>query len=227
MNYLWFYIIVLGLGLLVINLFVISYPPFTIFSLGLISTGIAAYGVNIGHKKDDKVELLMDSLYRNLELIFRYYNSDSYYRIFIPSSIGSNGILLLDKFPVRIENVKEELINKFNNGIGIFLETPGSIIVKEMRKKGINFSEDLEFLLRKALVELYNFGDNVEVNFNDQKSVNVKIHNPDPNKAYSIIGYIQTLIVASIIAEKTSKITYVKSENRSLSILNIDIGILE
>ncbi|MEM3951236.1 hypothetical protein [Saccharolobus sp.] len=193
MNYLWFYIIVLGLGLLVINLFVISYPPFTIFSLGLISTGIAAYGVNIGHKKDDKVELLMDSLYRNLELIFRYYNRDSYYRIFIPSSIGSNGMLLLDKFPVQIENIKEELVNKFNDGIGIFLETPGSIIVKELRKKGIN----------------------------------VKIRNPDPNKAYTIIGYIQTLIVASIIAEKASKITYVKSENRLLRILNIEIGILE
>jgi hypothetical protein len=226
MNYIWFYIIVLGLGLLIVNLFIILYPPFTIFSLGLIAIGLSAYGVNISHKCDNKIELILETLYNNLELIFRYYNKDSYYRIFVPSSMGSNGMLLLDKYPINIENIREELINKFNDGLGVFLETPGSIIVKEMRKKGINFSEDLGFLLKKAIVELYDFGDNVEVSFIDQKLVKVKVYNPDPNKSYGILGYIQALIAASVVAENLSRITYIRSQNVKSRILNIDIGII-
>ncbi|WP_338602520.1 hypothetical protein V6M85_02385 [Sulfolobus tengchongensis] len=226
MNYLWFYIIILGVSLLILNIFIIYYPPFTIFSLGIISVGLASYGVNLVDKKNDKINLIVDNLYRNLELIFSYYGKDGYYRVFVPSSLGYNGMLLLDTFPVKIEKVNNELINHFNDAIGIFLETPGSLIIEEMRKMGINFSETLEFLLKKALIDLYDFANDLEVNFIDDKLIQVKIYGPNPNKQYGILGYVQSLIVASIIAENLSKIVYIESQTASSNVLDLKIHVI-
>lgn len=90
MNIVWAYIIIIGIALLVPSLFIIDYPPFIVLSIGLIVSGSAAFAIDISNNIDDTINVTLDSLYENLELIFRYYNRQQYHRLFVPSSYGYN-----------------------------------------------------------------------------------------------------------------------------------------
>jgi hypothetical protein len=226
MNIVWAYIIIIGISLLVPSIFVINYPPFIIFSLGLIVAGVSAYAIDISNNIDDTINVTLDSLYENLELIFKYYNRQKYHRVFVPSSYGCNGVLLIDKYPIKIEKIDKNLINNFDDSLGIFLETPGSIIINEMRTKGINFSENLDYLMKKALSELYRFSENVNINYINNDMIRVSLINPKPSKSYGILGYVQSLIAAAVLAEKESRLVYVDKQEKHRNILNIDLVLL-
>ncbi|MUN28978.1 hypothetical protein [Sulfuracidifex metallicus] len=60
---------------------------------------MAVYGVQLGKYTDKKGELLRQIMYDNLELAFRTYDKRTFYRVFVPSSMGENGMLLLENFP--------------------------------------------------------------------------------------------------------------------------------
>lgn len=95
----WAYIILIGVTILVLCLFIISYYPLAIFGTTLIAGGLAVYGVQLGKYTDKKGELLRQIMYDNLELAFRTYDKRTFYRVFVPSSMGENGMLLLENFP--------------------------------------------------------------------------------------------------------------------------------
>ncbi|AWR93977.1 hypothetical protein [Acidianus brierleyi] len=226
MNVVWAYIIIIGIALLIPSLFIIGYPPFIILSIGLIISGSTAYAIDISNNIDDTINVTLDSLYENLELIFRYYNKQHYHRLFVPSSYGCNGVLLIDKYPIKIDKINKELVNKFDDSLGIFLETPGSIIINEMKGKGINFTENLDYLMKKALSELYKFSDNVNINYIRNDLIRVSLINPKPGKNYGILGYVQSLIAAAVLAEKESKLVYVDKQEKHRNTLNIDLVLL-
>ncbi|ARM74645.1 hypothetical protein [Acidianus manzaensis] len=228
-NVLWIYIISIGMALLIVNSFIINYPPFTIFSIGMILSGIATFAVTLSSKeeKDRNIEPAIESLFNNLELILSYYNKPNYYKVFIPSEYGENGMLLLEKYPIKIEKIQKNLINTIDGSIAIFLETPGSIIVKTMKNSGIHFTEDLEFLMKKGMVELYKFADDVKVQYESKDKVKLTLFNPDPRKKYMLLGFIQSTISAAILAEKESKIVYVEKQERNKNTIDIHLSLLE
>jgi len=106
------------------------------------------------------------------------------------------------------------------------LETPGSIIINEMKGKGINFTENLDYLMKKALSELYKFSDNVNINYIRNDLIRVSLINPKPGKNYGILGYVQSLIAAAVLAEKESKLVYVDKQEKHRNTLNIDLVLL-
>jgi hypothetical protein len=224
-NIIWSYIIILGVSLIIINQFVIDYPPYTILGLGMTMVGLSAFAVNVSDTRDQKLDLLVDTFNSNLEKIYRYYGGEKYYRLFTPSSIGENGLLMVNKYPVKMKYIGGDLVTISEDGtVLIFIETPATFIVKEMRKRGITFSESDEFLLKKALVELYNFSEDVKIAKTSEKDFIVTIKNPDPDKYYGFMGYIQGVIAASILAEKYNKVSFIRDEKISKEGLLIEIG---
>ncbi|BCU69040.1 hypothetical protein [Stygiolobus caldivivus] len=225
-NIIWSYIIALGIVLIVLNQFIVYYPPFTILGLGMTLVGLSAFSVNIVNPKDSKLDLLVDTFNMNLEKIYRYYGGEKYYRLFTPSSMGANGLLMTNKYPIKIKYIAGDLVTVFDDGsVGIFIETPASFIIKEMKKRGITFVESDEFLLRKALVELYDFSQDVKVTKVAEKDFLVTLKNPDPDKYYGIMGYIQGVILASIIAEKYNKISFIEDEKMVGNDLQVKVGV--
>ncbi|BBG24870.1 hypothetical protein [Sulfuracidifex tepidarius] len=222
----WAYIILIGIALIVIGLFVISYYPIAIFGTTLVTGGLAVLGVNMGGSSDNKAELLTKTMNDNLELAFRTYDKRNFYRIFVPSSLGQNGMLMLEKFPINIDKVERKFIQNFNGVFGVFMETPATILIQELRRSGISMTEDAELILKKGMTELYKFCDDVKVEVG-QSEFNVTIVNPKPSSPIGAIGFIQALIVASIIAERESKISFIKKQEMRKGNLVLDVRVYQ
>ncbi|BCU68079.1 hypothetical protein HS7_15160 [Sulfolobales archaeon HS-7] len=226
MGYIWIYIMIFGIGMLFLSLLITSYIPLAVLSIGIISTSTVGLGLT-GSEKEDSNELLLTSLVSNIEAIFRYYGKEQFYRLFVPSSLGANGMLLVNKIPESgIKKVNRELMNYFNEKeFGVFLETPGTIVVNEMQKM-LTFNEDLGYILRKGMKDVFTVARDVKVNSLEDSTFEVRIYGPKPAKTYEILGFMQSMIAASIISEYTSKIAYIKEQKLERNILHITIGTL-
>ncbi|MCY0851013.1 hypothetical protein [Sulfuracidifex metallicus] len=223
MNGAWAYIILIGVTILVLGVFIISYYPLAIFGTTLIAGGLAVYGVQLGKSTDEKEELLSQIMYDNLELAFRTYDKRTFYRIFVPSSMGENGMLLLENFPIEIDKVERKFIQNFNGVFGVFMETPGTALIKELKSSGFSMTEDPQLILKKAMSELYDFCEDVKVE-EDGPNFNVIIVKPKPSDPIGMIGFVQTMIAASLISERESKITFIKRQEMKRGNLYLIIG---
>ncbi|NON61716.1 hypothetical protein [Acidianus sp. RZ1] len=226
-NVLWVYIVIIGISLFISSIFFISYPPFTALGLGIMTVGLASYAVSREGENNPANDLVLESLIGNIEEIFSYYGKEKFYRIYTPSSSGANGMILAEK-PLNGEiKVNGDLINKFNDSFAVFLRTPGSILVDEMRRSRTKFPGDIEFLLKKALIELYPLSTGLNVVRAEKNAYVIIVKDPYPKTRYKFLGFIHSMIIASIIAENESKPVYVDTQEVKGNVLNVRVKILE
>jgi hypothetical protein len=222
---LWALLIAFGASLFVTDQLLVHYPPFTVLSVGVITVGIAAYAVRSSEARGDWIDALVESLVRNVEAVFYYYESENFYRIFVPSSMGRNGMLLLNKYPVELREIRSPFINRFQDeGVGVLLETPGTVVVERLRGK-ISFTEDVEFILRKGMTESFNFSKGVKASWEGEDTMVVQIERPNPNRPLKLIGYIPSLVAASLISERLSRPVFIEDQELKGDVLTLRIGL--
>jgi len=224
-NYVWALMIALGVSMFMISQFLLLYPPIAILSIGIIMVGVTTYAVSLDNGMRE-IDIMIETLARNIESIFIYYGKERFYRIFMPSSMGHNGMLLLDEYPIDIKEVRKKLINIFDGKhLGIFLETPGSLVVEELRKT-LSFKEDVSFILKKGVVELFGFARDVKIKEVKVDNIVVEIMDPKPLSKYKVVGYVPSLVVGSLIAEALSRPVFIDDQKLQGKILKLKISLI-